>query len=362
MLSQYVGQFYSRREVPDHVCLPDGKGLFSVEEVGALENFLTEMKKQRVGGDDGRVRLHLGRELPEARKSGSKGEALRVLRDGYEALIETCEENARGRLLESLQLDEKSQAMLTGLQDFLGLEKLPSWLECYDISTFQGAETVASGVVFRDGKPSKDEYRRYIIKEVLKQDDFASLREVTRRRFKEERRNEIPDVMFVDGGEPQVREVAYVLQSLGLDHVCLFGIAKSRTERAFRETAVTASSERVVIPVRENGLLKPEAHPQTRVLRPGSPEFRLVTQLRDEAHRFAITFHRSRRDKASQKSVLQTIKGLGPKGRRALLDAFGSLSGVRAASPEDIAVKAGLKPSVVKAVLAALQVDVIRTG
>ncbi|MCA2959139.1 MAG: excinuclease ABC subunit UvrC [Silvanigrellales bacterium] len=354
MLSQYLGQFYSRREVPDHVCLPDARGLFSPEEIGALEHFFGEMKKQRGGGDASRTRLHAGRELPDARASGSKGEALRILRDGYEGLLETCEENARNRLLENIRIDEKSQAMLTGLQKFLGLEKLPSWLECYDISTFQGAETVASGVVFREGKPSKSEYRRYIVKEVLKQDDFASLREVIRRRFKEERRHETPDVLFVDGGEPQVREVGYVLQSLGLDNVCLFGIAKSRTESAFRQTAVKASSERVVIPMRENGLLRPEAQPQTRILTPGSPEFRLVTQLRDEAHRFAITFHRSRRDKTSQKSILQTIKGLGPKGRRALIDAFGSVSGVRAATPEDLVAKAGLKASVAEAVLAAL--------
>ncbi len=358
MLGQFLGQFYSRREVPDLVCLPDAKGLFSPDEVKAMEHFLGEMRKQRQGGeagiDTGRVRVVLGREMPDARKTGAKGEALRLLREGYEGLLETCEENARNRLLENIQLDEKSQAMLTGLQDFLGLEKLPSWLECYDISTFQGADTVASGVVFRDGKPRKDEYRRYIIKEVSHQDDFASLREVMRRRFKEERRNEVPDVLFVDGGEPQVREVGYVLKSLGLDHVCLFGIAKSRTERGFQQTAVKASSERIVIPVHENGLLRPEAHPQTRVLQPGSPEFRLVTQLRDEAHRFAITFHRSRRDKSTKKSILQTIKGLGPKGRRALLDAFGSPAAIGAASVDELVAKAGLKRNVAEAVILAL--------
>lgn len=353
MLEQYLGQFYSQREVPDHVCLPQAKGLFAPEDVGALEHFLAEMKKQRGGGDHLRTRVQLGRELPGARASGAKGEALRILRDGYEGLLETCEENARNRLLENIRLDEKAQTMLTALQKFLSLETLPSWLECYDISTFQGVETVASGVVFREGRPSKKEYRRYIVKEVLKQDDFASLREVIRRRFKDERRIEIPDVLFVDGGEPQVREVGYVLQSLGLASVFLVGIAKSRTESAFRQKTVKASSERVVFPARENGLLRPDLPPQTRILTPGSPEFRLVTQLRDEAHRVAIFFHRSRRDKSSKKSILQTVKGLGPRGRRALLDAFGSVSGVRAATVEELISKAGLKTKVAMAVKAA---------
>jgi excinuclease ABC subunit C len=351
--SQFLGQFYSTREVPDFVCFPEAKKEFSDADRPAMENFLKEMKKQRSGGGAGSVVLRVTEELPDL--SGAKGETLKALKVSYANLLKSCHENAKNRLLEKAQIDEKSQAMLSGLQKFLHLEKLPAWIECYDISTFQGSQTVASGVVFRDGKPSRRDYRKYIIKEVIQQDDFASLREVTRRRFKEEFRGDIPDVFLVDGGEPQVREVAYVLKSLGLDHVPLFGIAKSRTEKSFQSTTVRATQERIVIPAREAGLLRPDLTPQTQFLEQGSPEYRLVTQARDEAHRVAITFHRERRGKAGKKSILQTIKGLGPKARRKIIEEYGSAIALKQVTVEDIVIRTGIKPAVVLALKRALE-------
>ena len=228
--------------------------------------------------------------------------------------------NAENKFEEQIKIDESSSVFLHDLKSVLGLVTLPRYIECYDISTFQGSQTVASQVAFKDGQPFKSGYKKYIIKETVgKTDDFASLREVMRRRFKNT--DLLPDALVIDGGAPQIREVGWVLKSLGLDHLVLVGLAKSRVQNTFQDSKVTSSLERLVLPARnEKNELLPGAPCNTLTLKEGSPSFRVLTHLRDEAHRFAITFHRKKRDQSSMKSVLLEVNGLGPKRRKQLLE------------------------------------------
>jgi excinuclease ABC subunit C len=181
---------------------------------------------------------------------------------------------------------------LEEVQEKLGLEKLPRRIECYDISNTQGEESVASRVVFMDGAPDKNLYRRYKIKTVKGANDFASMREIFDRRFSKMDLgpgNEKPDLVVVDGGKGQLAQARAIFEELGIQGVDLVGLAKARTESNFRSKEVESSMERIFIPNRVNPI---PLYPHTRA-------YKLLTHIRDEAHRFAITFHRSLRDKKS---------------------------------------------------------------
>jgi excinuclease ABC subunit C len=353
IVHQVVGQFYSSHEIPKNIFLPSCGNDFSKEQIDQLWALLNAIERDmsaRQGREKTEMKLHFDRKF---KVTGSlRGGQLRIFRDSFDGLCSTVSENAKSKLQEAMQSDEAVQRRLASLQSFLDLTQLPAWIECYDISTFQGSSTVASGVVFKDGIAAKREYRKYTIREVAGQDDFASLREVIRRRFKNERRYEVPDVLLVDGGEPQVREVAWLLKSLSLDAVPLYGIAKSRTERNFRSNDVSVSSERIVIPARNSsGDLEPERPPQTRLLKSNTPEFQLVTQIRNEAHRFAIGFHRKTRDRKSLRSVLSEVPGLGPKRRKKLLQEFGGVDKIQIADVDEIVKKAKIPRDVAIALL-----------
>jgi excinuclease ABC subunit C len=268
-------------------------------------------------------------------------------------LMESLFDTARQRYQQDKLLSSQSEQMLFGLQSFLGLEVGPLWIECFDISTFQGTETVASQVVFRDGKSSRKHYRRYVIRTIENQDDFGSLREVMRRRFRDAVAGENPDLVLIDGGEPQVREVRKVLDGMGLSALTVVGIAKSRTRSSFVSENVEQSAERLVIP--HWGLANEALTFETRELRVGSPEYRLVTQLRDEAHRFAITFHRQRRDKRSMRSILDGIDGLGPKRKKILLAAYPNPRLLLDQSCEEIVAQTKLNPALIAKVLETLR-------
>jgi excinuclease ABC subunit C len=183
-------------------------------------------------------------------------------------------------------------AALEEIQNKLGLAQLPRRIECYDISNTQGEESVASRVVFVDGAPEKTLYRRYKIKTVRGADDFASMREIFERRFSKmdlDEGNEKPDLVVVDGGKGQLKQAEAVFEDLGVQGVGLVGLAKARTERNFQSKEVESSMERVFLPNRVNPV---PLYPHTKA-------YRLLTHIRDEAHRFAITFHRSLRDQRS---------------------------------------------------------------
>jgi len=235
----------------------------------------------------------------------------------------------------------KTLGALQELADALGLPTLPARIECYDISNFQGSETVASMVVFEDGKPRTGEYRRFRIRTVEGPNDFASHQEVLRRRFRgvrpgdegaaEERRWAMPDLVIVDGGRGQVSAAKVVLDELGLHDLPLAGIAKEREE--------------LVLPDRADPILLPTT----------SQALYLVQRIRDEAHRFAITYHRDLRRKASVRSKFDDLPGIGPRRRGALLRVFGSIKRVREAPVEQIAAVPGIGPALAARIKANLE-------
>ncbi|MCI0584467.1 MAG: excinuclease ABC subunit UvrC [Chloroflexi bacterium] len=210
----------------------------------------------------------------------------------------------------------------------LELPVLPARIECYDISTFQGTNSVGSMVVFEDGRPRTGEYRRFEIRTVDGQSDVASHQEVLRRRFRnarsgdegraEERRWAMPDLVIIDGGRSQVNAAATVLAELGLHDLPLAGLAKEREE--------------LVLPDRPEPVLLPTT----------SQALYLVQRIRDEAHRFAITYHRKLRARASVRSVFDDLPGIGPRRRAALLRTFGSVKRIREAPVEQIAAIPGI--------------------
>ncbi|HVQ21720.1 MAG TPA: helix-hairpin-helix domain-containing protein, partial [Candidatus Saccharimonadia bacterium] len=204
----------------------------------------------------------------------------------------------------------------------------PLRIECYDISNFQGSESVGSMVVFEDGKPRTGEYRRFRIRTVSGPNDFASHQEVLRRRFghalragegsAEELRWRLPDLVVIDGGRGQVSAARQVLDELGLHDLPLAGLAKEREELFLPGRAAP-----VVLPATSGALY-------------------LVQRMRDEAHRFAITYHRQVRAKAQVRSVLDDLPGVGPARKRALLRVFGSARKIREASVEQVAAVPGI--------------------
>lgn len=220
--------------------------------------------------------------------------------------------------------DERSNQALLQLESALALERPPLRIECFDISTLHGAFTVASMVVFTNGKPDKSQYRRFKIHAELDEaNDFVSMSEVLARRYAPERvadkrfANALPDLLVVDGGKPQLTAAIEQLQKLGLDlNVC--GLAKS--------------DEEVFVPWDSTPIVLPS----------GSASLYLIKQVRDESHRFAITFHRELRTKAQSVSILDEIKGVGPKRKRALIKNFGSWKKIKEASVEEIAQVDGI--------------------
>ncbi|TAK02705.1 MAG: excinuclease ABC subunit UvrC [Chloroflexota bacterium] len=217
---------------------------------------------------------------------------------------------------------------LEELASALELPVLPARIECYDISTFQGTNSVGSMVVFEDGRPRTGEYRRFEIRTVAGQSDVASHQEVLRRRFRnaksgdegsaEERRWAMPDLVIIDGGRSQVNAAAAVLAELGLHDLPLAGLAKEREE--------------LVLPDRPEPVLLPTT----------SQALYLVQRIRDEAHRFAITYHRKLRARASVRSAFDDVPGIGPRRRAVLLRTFGSVKRIREAPVEQIAALPGI--------------------
>lgn len=216
--------------------------------------------------------------------------ALSVLTPDTEAekqLMQVALTNAK-HALEQAKKTENGHGIqaLEEIQSKLHLEKVPLRIECYDISNFQGDDSVASRVVFMDGAPEKTLYRRYKIKTVQGQNDFAMMKEVLGRRFSNTE-EQLPDLVVVDGGRGQLAQAVDILKELGLESIPTVGLAKARTESDFQAAEVESSLERIFIPGRKNPI----------PLLPHMKAYQLLTHIRDEAHRFAITYHRSLRDK-----------------------------------------------------------------
>jgi excinuclease ABC subunit C len=267
-------------------------------------------------------------------KAGKQVHVLAPQRGVKKRLVEMACANAEQAFRERESQGQDVEEMLGRLQRALGLRKLPRTLECYDISNFQGTEVVGSKVAFRDGQPNKDGYRRFRVKGVAGQDDFASLYEVLSRRLRQGLRDgDLPDLLVIDGGKGQLNAAEAALRDSGATGVDLISLAKSRVlEGGTVDDGVEHSPERVFLPDLKDPI----------VLRQNTSELFLLQRIRDEAHRFAITYHRKLRDRRTLRSALDAVPGVGPARRRALLRHFGSLKGVREADLDELSEVPGV--------------------
>lgn len=281
--------------------------------------------------DDASVRAEV---LSE--RKGARVTFLRPQRGDKARLLEMAAENAAHGFRERRDADRNREKMAEELQRRLHLRSAPKRIECYDISNIQGTHAVGSMVTFDEGEPDKKRYRRFRIRTVEGSDDFAMMFEVLTRRFrraKEEGR--YPDLVVVDGGKGQLNVAVEVLRELEINEVDVVGLAKMRVERDARAPEVKRSDERVFLPGRKNPV----------VLRSNSGALFLLQRIRDEAHRFAVSYHRELRAKERLRSPLDAIDGVGPERRKALLRHFGSLTRIRAATVEDLAAVPGIPRS-----------------
>jgi excinuclease ABC subunit C len=289
---------------------------------------------------------------------GSKVQLRIPHRGDKRALAETVRRNAQDALaqhkLKRAGDFNARSAALQSIQESLGLLDAPLRIECVDISHVQGTDVVASLVVFEDGLPRKSDYRHYAIREAAgdgRSDDVASIAEVTRRRFMrhvadadrplvaEGRSRKFaypPNLFVVDGGAPQVNAAAAVLDELGVTDVAVIGLAK-RLEEVWVPSQRGEAADPLILPRNSEGLY-------------------LLQRIRDEAHRFAITYHRSKRSKRMTASALDSVRGLGEHRRKALVTHFGSLAKLKQASVEEITSVPGIGVATAKAVLEALGV------
>ena len=255
-----------------------------------------------------------------------------------EMVAKSAEENLEQARLKHLSDEMKMTAAMTELAEALDLPRLPRRIECFDNSNLQGTNPVASMVVFQDGKPAKKEYRKFTIKTVVGADDFASMKEIIARRFRraaeadEEEAGKwttLPDLVIIDGGKGQLNAALEALAEVGME-VPICGLAKEQEE--------------LFLPGQKDSILLPR----------DSQALFLVQRVRDEAHRFALTFHRARRSKATFHSKLDDVPGVGPKRKKALIKAFGSLKAVREASIEELATVDGINAQLAAQIKSAL--------
>lgn len=315
LLSSFVDQYYEQgAALPDEILLP-------------------------VDVDD--------RITKEAHLSERKGRKLRVhvpVRGEKRRLVEMANRNAEHSLAEAKKRDKSNFELLERLHRKLGLGRLPRRIECFDVSHFQGTMVVASQVAAQDGDPDKSGYRHYKIKSFRGQDDFAAIYEVLSRRIE---RGDLPDLFLIDGGKGQLHAARAALRDAGKEgEVELASIAESRAASA-RERLLRRGGggekipDRIFVPGRKDPIL----------FAPNAAEFYILQRLRDEAHRFAITFHQKLRRAMNFRSVLEQIPGVGEKRRKALLRHFGSLRRVREATVEEVAQVEGFSRALAERVV-----------
>ncbi len=300
-LVSFLNLYYEENYVPDEILLPVDLGM---DLTKLLETVLEERSGRKV-----RVKVAtdtIGRNL-----------------------MKMANDNALSHFQKHVSKSEEKLRGLQDIQEKLGLPTIPNRIECYDISTFQGAETVASQVVFEEGVPAKEHYRRYKIKTVEGINDFASMTEVLGRRFQHDE-YDIPDLIVIDGGKGQLSMAIRILSELG-KNIPVVGLAKARTQSDFQSTEVTATEERFFLPGRQNPV----------IFKNNSEAFYILTGIRDEAHRFAITYHRKLREAGSLASELDYVSGLGEKRKQELLRQFQSVEALKKADAEEIAQMKG---------------------
>jgi excinuclease ABC subunit C len=307
VLAAFVSQYYAEQPPPGEIVLDR-----EIEDRELLQDAMSVAAGKRV-----------------QLKASVRGE-----RAGY---LDLARRNAELSLATELGSHAAQQLRLTSLRDLLGLAELPQRIECFDISHTMGEATVASCVVFDGEGPARGQYRRYNIAGIEPGDDYAAMHQALERRFRRavEENGVLPDLLLIDGGAGQVAQAHAVVGDLGIGSVVVVGVAKGPERR----------------PGDEELLL-----PDGRALRPGaeSPGLQLIQQVRDEAHRFAITGHRGRRQKARNTSKLEDIPGIGPRRRGNLLRHFGGLAGLKAAGAEEIARVEGINSALAERIYASL--------
>lgn len=308
----FTNQYYLENFIPDEVLLPIDIGR-------ELTSLLEEVLEKRSN-------------IPVKVRFATDPEGQR--------LNEMVDKNAKSHFSRYVSKSEEKIKGLETIAKKLHLSDLPRRIECFDISTFQGSETVASQVVFEDGVPCKDEYRRYKIKTVAGTDDFAAMKEVLTRRFNHPELDD-PDLIVIDGGKGQLNIACKVLEEIKRPELPVVGLAKARTKGSFDEQELTTSEERFFLPKRQNPV----------VFANNSEAFRILVGIRDEAHRFAITFHRKLREATSLESELDAVHGLGEKRKKELLTHFQSVNEIRQAKVEEIAALKGFSASLAERLL-----------
>ncbi len=309
----FIKQFYSEAaNIPPEVLVP-----LDLDEMGVIQEWLNQRRGTKV-----------------VIKVPKRGDKRRVMNMARENATETLD-----RLRAEWEYDSsKHTEAIAELQQALNLPKPPSRIECYDISNTQGTNSVGSMVVFINGRPSKQDYRRFKIQTVQGANDFASMAEVLSRRLaraaeksdqpgaKENRWALLPDLIILDGGKGQLHIVGQAIADAGYSHIPTVGLAKQ--------------NEELFMPGRDESVLLPR----------DSQALYLVQRVRDEAHRFAITYHRKLRSQESVRSALDTIPGVGPKRRQALLAHFGSVSAIKAATIDELAGVPGMNRKAAEAI------------
>jgi excinuclease ABC subunit C len=311
ILNAFVAQYYLGRDAPAEIILDTG-----IADGPLLEAELSGRMDRKVAIRH-KVRGDRARWLDLARTNAEQGLNLQVA------------SNATIR------------RQFTAIGEALGLEEPPERLECFDVSHTAGEATVASCVVFNRAGPLKSDYRRFNLHPAAGGDDYAAMAEALRRRYTRLKKGEVPmpDILFVDGGKGQLAAAMTVLDELELDWLNVVAVAKGRARRP--------GAERLFVPGRKTAIQLP----------PDSAALLLIQQLRDEAHRFAISGHRAQRSKARRTSRLEQIPGLGPKKRRELLRQFGGLQGVLGAGVDDLAKVRGISRRLAETIYNDLHLD-----
>ena len=243
-------------------------------------------------------------------------------RGAAKRLIELAEKNANMYLTDLISRRHTREYVLKQLQKALSMAEVPQRIETYDISNLQGQDAVGSQVTFIEGNPCKANYRHYKIRSVKGANDFAMLQEVLQRRFKELERNNHPQLILIDGGKGQLSAAAEVLKKKNIDHITLASIAKVPID-GFSKDILT---DRIFVPGRKNHLMLKADH----------PGLRLLQQTRDEAHRFAVTYHHKVKKKRTLKTELTNVPGIGGKKAKDLLRKYGSVAKIRRLSQEEL--------------------------
>lgn len=306
-LTSFLNQYYSENIVPDQIVVP-------VDLTDDIYKLMREVFRER---------------------EQKRALFIHALDREQTKLMEMATKNAESHFQRRINKQNSMKDTLDEIAKKLHLKQTPLRIECYDISNFQGEEAVASQVVFEDGEPKREDYRRYKIRTVEGANDFASMKEVLTRRFKHTEYDD-PQLVVVDGGKGQLNMAVKAFQEIGRGDIPVVGMAKARAEGSFQDREIAHSEERFFLPGRANPVL----------FAPHSDALKVLVCLRDEAHRFAITFHRKLRDDKMFQSRLDDVVGLGEKRKLALLKYFDSIEAIALANLSEIAAVPGMNKKI----------------